>query len=236
MDTGALSLADSTANCSLGVLHLKRYWDKAQLKKTGKLQQDALAEEWNIDNTLLAVLGLGLEQTIKQLFLNSGDFASFENWILSVNNGIPEGQKIDEFNAYILNREASAKKSTRDDSILSAADRDYWNENGYIILRESIPKEDCEAAIGAICDFIDINRYDPETWYSPGPERQGIMVQLFQHPARSVFTQRSFLSHSCSKAARIFGARLFFSRAGCWNNCTMMPGRSGPGLYHVSGS
>ena len=183
MDTGALSLADSTANCSLGVLHLKRYWDKAQLKKTGKLQQDALAEEWNIDNTLLAVLGLGIEQTIKQLFLNSGDFASFENWILCVNNGIPEQQKIDEFNAYILTRESSAKKPTRDDSILSAEDRDSWNENGYIILREAISKEDCEAAISAICDFININRYDPETWYNPGPERQGIMVQLFQHPA-----------------------------------------------------
>ena len=43
-------LADSVETCSLGVLHLKRYWDKMVLKKSGMPGSDELTKEWNIDN------------------------------------------------------------------------------------------------------------------------------------------------------------------------------------------
>ena len=175
-------LADSTETGSLGIMHLKRYWDKGQLKKSGKLDETALAEEWNIDITLLAVLGLGLEQTIKQLYSFNGDFQSFEDWILLVNNRNPEQYKIEEFNSYIRNRNPEAEKVKRDTGVLTDADMDFWNEQGYLIIRNAVPKEDCEAAISAICDFINVRRDDPSTWYQPGPHQQGIMVQLFQHP------------------------------------------------------
>ena len=183
MDTNNLLLAESTQTCSLGILHLKRYWDKALLKRWGRIREDELIEEWNIDITLLAVLGLGLEQTIKYLFNSNADFESFEDWILVVNNGKLDPQKIEEFNAYIRNRNSTYNTVEKDETILSSKDRKNWNEQGYIIIPGAIPREDCEAAISAICDFIAITPDDPETWYHPGPERQGIMVQLFQHPA-----------------------------------------------------
>lgn len=176
-------LADSTETGTLGVMHLKRYWDKAQLRKSGTLKEDILAEEWNIDNTMLAALGLGLEQTIKQLFSHTGDFSSFEEWVLSVNNGKLEQQKIDEFNSYIQNRNATDKKGNKDSGILTAKELDFWDEHGYIIVKNAVSKEDCEAAINAICNYINIIRDDRSTWYLPNPNRQGIMVQLFQHPA-----------------------------------------------------
>jgi len=67
MMTEQIALATSTEPGSLGVLHLKRYWDKNRLLRAEKLAPDALADEWNIDTTLLSVLGLGLEQTITWL-------------------------------------------------------------------------------------------------------------------------------------------------------------------------
>jgi len=33
-----------------------------------------------------------------------------------------------------------------------------------------------------ICDFLGIERYDAASWYKVHPAKQGIMVQLFQHP------------------------------------------------------
>jgi len=91
--------------------------------------------------------------------------------------------KIDEFNAYIRHRQTPRKKETDFLPVLSAADMDCWNEQGYVIIRNAISAEDCENTIQAICDFIQIKRDDPATWYLPHPARQGIMVQLFQHPA-----------------------------------------------------
>ncbi len=66
---------------------------------------------------------------------------------------------------------------------LNDADHAFWNENGYIIIRNAVSKADCDAAIEALCRFIGIDRYDRATWYNDHPEKKGIMVQLFQHPA-----------------------------------------------------
>lgn len=176
-------LAASTEPGSLGVMHLKRYWDKNRLKKSGKLVPGALQEEWNIDTTLLAVLGLGLEQTIKWLYASNSDFQSFEDWIIAVTNGGLSQIKIKEFNAYIRSRESTYKKEDDVAGVLDEADINHWNEHGYVIIREAVSANDCKNSIQAICDFINIKQDDAATWYHPHPARQGIMVQLFQHSA-----------------------------------------------------
>ena len=68
MKNAEINLSPSSDTGSIGIMHLKRYWEKSIAKKTGKLAPDALQEEWNTDITMLAALGLGLEQTIKQIF------------------------------------------------------------------------------------------------------------------------------------------------------------------------
>jgi hypothetical protein len=183
MEPEQIILTGSTETGSLGVLHLKRYWEKSQLRRSGKLAQDALQEEWNTDNTLLAVLGLGLEQTLKYLYEAPVEFNEFENWILEINKKELSKNKIEAFNTYILSRNSTYQKPGNRQHVLDDTAIDFWNENGYIIIREAVPKEDCESAINAICEFIHIKLDDPSTWYDPHPSKQGIMVQLFQHEA-----------------------------------------------------
>ncbi len=183
MNEELIQLTSSAETGNLGVSHLKRYWDKHRLKRAGQLSEDALAEEWNIDNTLLAILGLGLEQTITWLYKTNPDFKAFEDWILAINNGNLSTTKIAEFNKYICNRQLHYKKKGQKGNVLSAADMAFWEEHGYVIIRNAIPVEDCDNTIEAICDFINIKRDDTNSWYQPHPSRQGIMVQLFQHPA-----------------------------------------------------
>ena len=181
MQNNTVQLSQSMATGKLGVMHLKRYWEKAMLKRSGGFDPDPNLDEWNIDITLLAILGLGLEQTIRQLYSASGDFGSFETWVLDVNKGHLNQEKIEAFNAYILSRDIPYLPDDNTIKVLTEDDLRFWNEQGYVILRNAVPKEDCETAINLICDFIDIDRNDPTSWYRSNPNRQGIMVQLFQH-------------------------------------------------------
>lgn len=175
-----VDLISSLEKGSLGVCHMKRYWQKHQARKKGLLKGNALQNEWRLDNVLLAVLSLGLEQTTKYLYTENNLFEEFEQWVLHTNNGTLDQDKIVTFNTYFTNKDATFVET--DSNILTAADMDFWNEHGYIIVKNAVSKEDCEATIAAICEHICIDRYDPKTWYeNPHPSRQGIMVQLFQH-------------------------------------------------------
>lgn len=183
MQTMPLDIVSSSEKGGLDVLHLKRFWQKNRLIKQGLFLNDINQEEWNVDMMLLSALGLGLEQVMKQLYNSDLDFESFEHWILEVNNGALNQEKIEKFNELIEKGSREIKSNDQGDKVLSDADIDFWNENGYVIIRNTIPKEDCESTINTICEFINIDRYDHKTWYNSHPARQGIMVQLFQHPA-----------------------------------------------------
>ncbi|MFN8288699.1 MAG: phytanoyl-CoA dioxygenase family protein [Chitinophagaceae bacterium] len=176
----SIQLAPVTEKGTLGVMHLKRYWDKCRARRTGLLAADALQEEWNTDITLLAALGLGVEQTIKYLYLSDEGFDAFEKWVLEVNNGQLSKDKIDTFNLSLEGNTGPLSSPVK--QVLSAEEWHTWNEQGYIILRQVVSKEDCDATIQLICSHIGISRTDPGTWYKEHPARQGIMVQLFQHP------------------------------------------------------
>lgn len=174
------SFSPSHETTRLGIMHLKRYWEKQQAIRNGILNNTDLSEEWQLDYTLLVALGLGLEQTICYLYTNETSLSKFEDWILDLNGGsIPEEQ-IRQFNGYILRQDEPEKRTV--EQVLSEEELGFWEENGYLIVRGAISKADCEAAVKVICDFIAADLARPETWYTPNPAKQGVMVQLFQHP------------------------------------------------------
>ena len=67
-------------------------------------------------------------------------------------------------------------------SVLSSEDRAFWEENGYVVIRDAAPPELIQDAAKAVWDFIEIDAEDPDSWY-PDPPRKGIMVEIYQHPA-----------------------------------------------------
>jgi hypothetical protein len=164
----------------LNIMHLKRFWFNSISKRNGKILDKDLLDEWELDITLLSVLGLGLEPTIKYLFNENPTFSAFEDWILAVNDKQLPQQKIDHFNAQIMHVHPTVANNNA--RLLTDADLGFWNKNGYIILRNAVPKADCEATVELICKFLEIDINDAATWYQPHPAKQGIMVQLFQHP------------------------------------------------------
>jgi hypothetical protein len=180
MLTAELTTSQETGK--LNVLHLKRYWHKHILKRDAKLAHDGFLDEWQTDVTLLSVLGLGLEPTLKYLYNIGPTFEEFENWILTTSSGLDQ-KKIDLFNKMQAGENIASAEEPISYEVLTQADLDFWDQNGYIIIRDAVSKDDCDATIEALCDYIGVNRYNPATWYNTHPAQQGIMVQLFQHPA-----------------------------------------------------
>ena len=176
-----IELTPSHEKGKLNIMYLKRYWHKAVLKREGKIKRDELLHEWQTDVTLLNALGIGLEPTLQYLYCSAPGFEEFESWVAENSTGINQ-KKIEQFNR-IFSGENAAHAEPIAYEILSAADLKCWDENGYVIIRNAVSKEDCDTTIAVLCEHIGVNRYDPSTWYHVHPSQQGIMVQLFQHPA-----------------------------------------------------
>jgi Phytanoyl-CoA dioxygenase (PhyH) len=176
--TSDFTLPPSTETSALGLMHLKRFWRKIMLKRSGQFDEEQWKTEWQLDKTLLSVLGLGLEQTLIYVFQYAPAFEEFEQWILNT-SGIPTGEQIDKFNSMFDEMPDIGKPIP---SVLSTEELAFWEENGYLILKNAIPKEDCQATVDLICEFLGLKLDDPATWYGDHTSRQGIMIQLFQHP------------------------------------------------------
>jgi hypothetical protein len=61
--------------------------------------------------------------------------------------------------------------------VLSEADWKFWIENGYIVIKKVVPKEQVEQLTNFLWEFEDKNPNDPETWYAP-PRAEMQMKEL----------------------------------------------------------
>jgi hypothetical protein len=66
--------------------------------------------------------------------------------------------------------------------VLTAEDKAFWDENGYVIIHNAVPQENLDAVIEVMWDFLQIDRHNPDDWYRE-PVRRGGMVELYQHQA-----------------------------------------------------
>jgi hypothetical protein len=61
--------------------------------------------------------------------------------------------------------------------VLSEDDWRFWQENGYVIVRDAVPRENLQAVIDLLWEFQEMKADDPETWYR-APLRDIEMVEL----------------------------------------------------------
>ncbi|MEO6939174.1 MAG: phytanoyl-CoA dioxygenase family protein [Candidatus Kapaibacterium sp.] len=183
------TLAGSEEVGTLGILHLKRYWSITKAKRDGRLRADAFVDEWSLDTTLLSALGLGLEPTLLFLYREAPTFEAFEEWIRATTNVDLRTREIAKFNDLIQHTPSSALV-VHADEILTEADLQFWNENGYVVIHNAVTPEEALAAEQAVWDHLEMDKHDPQTWYKKHPSQQGIMVQLFRHQALEA-TRRS---------------------------------------------
>lgn len=179
-------LADLEETGALGVKYLKRFWSQALAQRNGVLIEQT-DKSWRFDNLLLDGLGLPLEETTRYLMQMAPGFAEFENWVLARNNGQLGALQVERLNCVFSNqpypesvrRQLGEIEAEAD--VLSAADLAFWDEHGYVILREAIPKAQAQATEDAVWEALGMDRHQAATWYEK-PIGKGIMMDFYHHP------------------------------------------------------
>lgn len=172
------SLPPSNETGSLGVYHLKRLW--AKTLAAGASPSDNA--EWQMDNALLDLLGVGLLNTFTYLHNERPSFAAFEQWVADHHGGTLPGELVQQCNALQDDKVHLVPTETITD-VLTAEDLSFWETNGYVIVRNAVSAADCAAARDAIWQYLAMDENDPASWYRPNEKLQGIMLPLYRHPA-----------------------------------------------------
>lgn len=64
--------------------------------------------------------------------------------------------------------------------LLSDADHQYFDEHGFLVVKNVVPIENCEAVVNACFEFLELDQHDPSTWY-PSWRGGNALVHLHQH-------------------------------------------------------
>lgn len=180
-----IETASSNEKSALGVLHLKRFWTKNLAKRNGQIPAEN-EHDWRFDNILLAGLNLALEETLNYLYQNAPPLAEFENWILEKNDGKIDEASIERINCtltgaeYGENLQRSLREIEEMPDVLSAEDLEFWEENGYVVVREAVSRKQANLSEKAVWDFLEMSPESVQSWYEK-PIGKGIMMNFYHH-------------------------------------------------------
>lgn len=136
-----------------------------QLWKRTLDSKNANSDHTNWDNQIktLYQLGIGMEDTLYFLYSEKPDFETFKTWIN--NRKRNTDQEIENLTV----------------NVLSEQDLEFWNRNGYVVVKNAISKEDCEATQKAIWEYLKMNPNEKESWYKRHEEQKGLMLNFSDH-------------------------------------------------------
>ena len=173
-----IALAASTDTGSTGIYNLKRLWSKAI---AGQDVANQYPEETVLDNALLDILGIGLLPAYQFLYGQKPDFEHFEKWVTTHACGNIAAETIQQCNALFTNKTTQQQNITAD--VLTPEDIIFWEEYGFVIIKNAITPEDCAASRKAILDHLEMDEEDAASWYKGSDAMQGIMVTLYRDTA-----------------------------------------------------
>lgn len=74
------------------------------------------------------------------------------------------------------------------EAVVTAEMRDFFHANGYLLVKNVVPKENCERLVETIWEFTGQQPDDPESWYRPAAGMDSLwkhqsagMIPLYQH-------------------------------------------------------
>lgn len=119
--------------------------------------------EWNLYLQTLYTFGIGLEETLQFLYTSRPDVSDFKDWI-DKNKRIYENPNSELY-----------------PDVLTQEDLDFWNKNGYIVLKNAIAREYCLETQDAIMEFLEASLDNTASWYKSHQAKEGLMVLLTKH-------------------------------------------------------
>lgn len=172
-------LTPITETGSLGIMYLKQLWARTQALRQG--MKNSPPVNHSLERSILNVLRLSYEPTFRYLMSEGPTFEAFEQWIVQQTGTRPDPALVAAFNKCVLNTYEQPEYIEPADYILTTEELQFWETNGYLIVRNAISPDDCGATIAYMFEQLGIQGDDPSTWYRQHAQRQGIMVQLFHN-------------------------------------------------------
>jgi hypothetical protein len=174
----------STDIGALGILHLKRLWASTPPENKGRTQREEHQNEGHITQFVLDGLELGMIETFQFLMRPGVTFADFEEWVLKKHEGhIPPETKAKINRAvtnYLTGRHNTYPIPSKTiDPVFHRDDWACWHKNGYVVLRNAIPREDCAALEQAIWEGLGMRPDEPGAWRA---RDEIFWVNDFRHP------------------------------------------------------
>lgn len=120
-------------------------------------------KDWNDFQNSLFEHGIGMEETLQFLYFNRPNTQHFQNWI-DKNKTIYQNGNIEHF-----------------PDVLNQEDLEFWNKNGYIVIKNAISEEDCEETQDAILNYLEASLENPASWYKHHEAKEGLMVLFTKH-------------------------------------------------------
>lgn len=138
---------------------LESLWKRAVEPQNADLSNS----NWNNEIKTLYQLGIGMEDTLQFLYSEKPDFDSFKTWV--------------------NNRKRSIAIETEDliENVLSEKDLEFWNQNGYVVVKNAISKEECEDTQKAIWEYLKMDPNNKESWYESHEDLKGLMLNFSDH-------------------------------------------------------
>jgi ectoine hydroxylase-related dioxygenase (phytanoyl-CoA dioxygenase family) len=121
------------------------------------------AQTWDSEIKTLYQLGISIEDVLQFLYFEKPDFETFKAWV--TNRLKNENTNVEDF----------------EDKVLSEQDLQFWNKNGYVIVKNAISKDDCKDTQQAIWDFLKMDPNDKQSWYTRHEDQKGLMLNFSNH-------------------------------------------------------
>ncbi|MDE2428611.1 MAG: phytanoyl-CoA dioxygenase family protein [Burkholderiales bacterium] len=226
------SLPASSETGALGVCHVKRLWARLVQSLTGA--GGGHNPDYHLDRLVTSALGVGIEQVIRFAAQGKLEFSDFEQWLVTT-AGLPHPVEVARINALINQVAAPAEvvqlqqMVNEMDNVLSPADLQQWNNDGYVIVRNAVSAAQAATAAQLVWETAGANPESEQSWYQRS--RSNIMLQMFQHPALED-NRRSLRIHKAF--AQLWGSvDLWRNTDRCGFNVPERPGHlfGGPDLH-----
>lgn len=178
-DEADLNKVRSSDVGTLGVLHLKRLW--ASALPGGMLRPP---REGHMDQFVLDGLELSVVDTMQYLNWQKPAFADFEAWILEKRGGRIAAETRDKINRAVVafldgrHRVYPLPVDTQD-RVFNKDDWACWEDNGYVVLSDAVPRDDCIALEQTIWNHLGMHPEKPEAWLA---RERMFWINDFHHP------------------------------------------------------
>lgn len=166
----------------LGILHLKFFWERK--KDNSKERKNNIPQLNQLDYFVLDGLKIPIEDAVFYIYSDNPSFLEFENWILSYHNGSISYEIKKRINDSVVDfiengQQDYPLETILKDRVFTREDMKFWEENGYIILKNAVDTRDCKELESAIWKHLELSPDEPQNWATA---KDRFWLKEFIHP------------------------------------------------------